>query len=259
MADQTKTYEGVPAGAVFEAAQKSLRSLNYAIKKEDHSTLSITAKAGMTMKSFGQQILLSVVEVGSATELAIKTSSGQVSDWGEGKTIINAILSNIDTEISKIRSEGRISPVRPAVYSMGAVSHQKSEVETNPTSKKENTSGGSWPFRVVAVVAALWLINTEAGSKFLSSIFGSFGVETDISKYDCQKVASLFKGESLQNAFGGSFKIIQVTSVKEISKTSTMIVCTGEMGLSNGTSQMMRMRVEKGEDTSEILYRAEPL
>lgn len=259
MADQTKAYEAVPAGAVFEAAQKSLRSLNYAIKKEDPSTLSITAKAGMTMKSFGQEIVLRMVEVGSATELVIKTSSGQASDWGEGKAIIGAVLSSIDTEIAKIRSEGRISPVTPMVYSMGAVSHQKAEAVTTAASKRESASGGSWAFRVIAVLGVFWLINTEAGSKFLSSILGSFGVETDINKYDCQKVASLFKGEALQNAFGGSFKIIKVSSLKEVSKTSTMIVCTGEMSLSNGTSQQMRMSVEKGGDSSEILYRAEPL
>lgn len=111
----------------------------------------------------------------------------------------------------------------------------------------------------MAALAILWLINTEAGGRFLSSIFGSFGVETDIAKYDCQKVSSLFKVKPYKNAFGGSFRIITISSVKEVSKTNTMIVCTGEMGLSNGTTQIMRMSVEKEMTLQRVLYRAEPL
>ena len=78
MAAQTKIYEGIPAGAVFEASQKSLRTLKFTIKKEDSTALSITAKSGMSMKSFGQDVSLIIVEVGPATELTVKTSSGQL-------------------------------------------------------------------------------------------------------------------------------------------------------------------------------------
>lgn len=161
MADQTKIYEGIPAGAIFEASQKALRSLNSTIKKEDSTALSITAKTGMSMKSFGQEVVLKMVEVGPATELTIRTSSGQISDWGEGNSIIDGIISNIDVEVSRIRAEGRISPVAAKVYEMGQISQQKLEASTEPTSKKESKSGGSWVFRVMAALAALWLINGD--------------------------------------------------------------------------------------------------
>ena len=152
MAAQTKIYEGIPAGAVFEASQKSLRTLKFTIKKEDSTALSITAKSGMSMKSFGQDVSLIIVEVGPATELTVKTSSGQLSDWGEGKAIVDSIISNIDVEISKIRAEGRISPAAPAVYGMGQISQQKSEPNVESKGKKDSSSGGSWVFRVMAAL-----------------------------------------------------------------------------------------------------------
>ena len=259
MATQKKLYEGIPAGAVFEASQKSLRRLDLKVVKEDPRSLSITAKSGMTMKSFGQDLVLTMVEIGQATELTIKTSSGQAVDWGEGKSILNNLLSCIDSEIAKIREEGRIAPVAAPVYGMGQAPQLAPAANVAGASQKESKSGGSWVFRIIGILGFLWLINTEAGSELLSSLIGSFGVETDIAQYDCDKVADLFKGENLQNAFGGNFKIIQVRSPQEVSKTATKIVCTGQMDLSNGTAQNMRMTVEKGSSAAEILYRAEPI
>lgn len=259
MASRSKLYEGVPAGAVFEAAQKSIRILDYKLKKEDTAALSIEAKSSRTKKTFGLGITLAMKEVGNATELTIKTSAGQITDWGEGDEVIGSILSHVDAVIEEIRAEGRIVPTKATVYGMGEVPQRPPTPAAVSVPQAEKSSSGSWILRIVAVAGVLWIINTDAGKEFLSSIIGSFGVETDIAKYDCEKVAKLFRGESLQNAFGGKFKIIDITSLKQFSKTDTMIVCTGQMDLSNGTNQKMRMTVERKDESSQVLYRAEPI
>lgn len=259
MASRSKLYEGVPAGAVFEASQRSIRVLEYKLKKEDTAALSIEAKSSRTKKTFGLGITLAMKEVGNATELTIKTSAGQITDWGEGDEVIDSILYHVDAVVEEIRADGRIAPVKAIVYGMGEVSQRSPTPAEASAPQAKKSSSGSWILRIVAVAGVLWIINTEDGGKILSSIIGSFGVEADIAQYDCDKVAELFRGENLQNLFGGTFKIISVTSLKQLSKTETMIVCTGQMDLSNGTRQEMRMTVENKDESSQILYRAEPI
>lgn len=203
-------------------------------------------------------------EVGRATELRFATSSVRLNDWGEGKKIIEDLNIQIDIEIGKIRADGRISPVVKPTYVFGhvaqpnfsgAITSQAIEV----SAAKKRGSGGKWILRIVAAFGLIWLLSSEEGRKFIYNLFRTFNVETDIEKYDCEKVASLVRGETLQNNFGARFEIIAISSLNQISKTSERIVCSASVSLSNATTQRMRLTVEKGPSTSEILYRIEPL
>lgn len=258
MASEVRSYDGVPVGALFEAAQKAVRNSTLKLVSEDPRLYAIEAKSGTSLKSFGQEVRISMAEIGMSSELSITTSSGQLTDWGEGRKMIDGLYEDIDANIAQIRSEGRITASAP-VYGMGQASRapDRAPPPAAPEKKEKASEGGSWFVRFVMVAGVIWLINTESGSNFIRSLLSGISVERDVAKYDCDKVAGLFKGEKLQNAFGGSFKIVKVSNTKQVSKTLTKITCTGMMDLSNGKTQEMRMTVEKS--GSDIMYRAEPV
>lgn len=262
MSEETRLYEGVPFGAVFEACQMALRELKISIMEENKAERRIFAKTGLTMKSFGQTIVLKMEEVGQATELKLDISSGQASDWGEGKKLMDGLIYQVEREIQKIRDAGRIAPVEPVKYGFGETTPSPPPVDQRSPSAhpvETKSSGGNWPLRILIAGGMFWLLFTSSGADFASSILKSFTVETDIAKYDCDKAASLVKGESLQNAFGAQFKVLEVSSLSQVSKSADRIVCSGAVDLSNGRSQRMRITVEKGSNSSEIRYRIEPM
>lgn len=291
MADKLRTYD-VPAGAVFEAAQIALRQLKLKIKTEDLAEKVISASSQWTIKSFGQDITLRMSEVGMRTELAISTSSGQLTDWGEGQQIIARILVRIDVELERIEAEGRISRPKPQVYSFAesvakpssspislpppqvpaSIPWEKQTATvapiapppppqhvTQPAVVEAKSSGGNWLMWSLILGGLFWLFFTAAGKEFLSSFMKSVWIETDIAKYDCDMAGTLIEGESLQNIFGGRFTVIQVSSLSEVTHTEEKIVCTATVDLSDGRAQQMRITVEKGANAGEILYRAEPI
>lgn len=284
MTIETKAFPGVPAGAVFEAAQKSLQSLNFTPDKEDQASLTITMRSGGSWNSFSKGFTLSMEEVGTATELTITISPAQPVGDKENDETIARIFDHVSKEIDKIRDEGRIAPPPPQViapiYTMGQVTPSASqpkiaapqsapseqaaapippEVSAQPEKKSESSSsGGSAFFRVVFAGAAIFLLFTDTGKAYLSSFLKTFTLETDVAKYDCDMVADLVKGERLQNVFGGTFSIVSISTPRQVSKTDDRIVCNANMDLSNGRSQSMRMTVEKGGSSGEIRYRVEP-
>lgn len=257
-----KTYYGIPLGAVFEAAQKSVRTLDFNIKEENISDRTIIANSKVTMRSFGQEIVLKMNEIGLATELDIAALSGQLSDWGEGDKLIENILSEIDVEIQKIRNAGRIKPIEASKFGFGESIAQTPMLNNQATTgspPEKKGSGENWVLKVSAAGGLFWIFFTSSGAEFASSILGSLTVETNISQYDCEKAASLVTGESLQNVFGGQFRIIAVSDLKQVSATNKRIECTGVVDLSNGTSPRMRITVENGSSSSEVRFSVEPL
>ena len=92
---------------------------------------------------------------------------------------------------------------------------------------------------------------------FLHEILKKINLSTDISQYECSDVVDLVKGEELQNAFGGKFKILFIEDVKLISKNNNKIICSGKLKLSNGSDQIMKLSVTKNSD-SEIYYEVSP-
>ena len=70
-------------------------------------------------------------------------------------------------EIGKMFDEGRIARPDPMVHKMGQ-SPQPAAAVAPKTVEKKPSNAGNWVFRVLAGLAALWLINTDAGSDFLA-------------------------------------------------------------------------------------------
>tara|TARA_B110000879_G_scaffold188460_1_gene251140 strand:- start:1329 stop:1679 length:351 start_codon:yes stop_codon:yes gene_type:complete len=112
-------------------------------------------------------------------------------------------------------------------------------------------------FRILAVLGIVWFINSEEGQKLIAPFIESINLNTDISQYECSDVVKLVKGEELQNAFGGRFKIIFVNDVELISKNEEKIICSGNLKLSNGTNQTMELSVTKTAE-NEIYYEVTP-
>lgn len=253
MAKDWKKFEGVPAGAVFEATQNALEKLQLTIKKANPSNFDIVATSKKTSKTYGLTINISMSEMAGATTINLETASGQITDWGEGAEVINALQDLVDAEVEKIRSEGRIAAPQAPVYHMSA---QPQAPAASPV--KEKKGSGNWLGRALFVGAVIWLFVSDTGKDILSNVLGSISVETDISAYDCKKLAGLFEGGDLQNAFGGKFKVISVTDLEEISRTDAMFSCRGTMSLGNGTTQDMTMTIENDGD-DQILYKAMPI
>lgn len=120
MAEQTYSLVAVPAGAVFEAAQKSLRSLNFKIRLESAEGLHLEAKKPGTFTSSAIDIQIDIGEVGHASELRISAKSAALLDLKGPHLALESLKRAIDQHIDEIRDEGRISdPVAPQ-YSMGS-------------------------------------------------------------------------------------------------------------------------------------------
>ncbi|HEX5763359.1 MAG TPA: hypothetical protein VFY04_09590, partial [Solirubrobacterales bacterium] len=98
--------------------------------------------------------------------------------------------------------------------------------------------------------------NTEAGSEVLASIFGGLGNETDITKYDCDKLARMTKGQELLNVFGGKFEVISVGPLKQVEKTASTFACAGDLVLNSGETKTATIRV-KQMPNDELFYSVE--
>ena len=115
-----------------------------------------------------------------------------------------------------------------------------------------------WIIRVVVVLGIIWFISfSENGKEITSSLYKSLNLNTDISQYECSDVVDLIKGKELQNAFGARFKIVFIEDVKLISQNNNKIICSGDLKLSNGTNQRMKLSVSKSSD-NEIYYEISP-
>lgn len=114
-------------------------------------------------------------------------------------------------------------------------------------------------FRATVLAAgALFFVFTEDGRQIANDFLKSMSVETDIAKYDCDMVSDRLDGESLQNVFGGKFRIVDISSAKLIKHDAREISCRARVTLSNGTEQTMRLSVRRVDD-DRIFYEARPL
>ena len=114
----------------------------------------------------------------------------------------------------------------------------------------------NWVFRILGVCVVGWLLLTSDGQDFINSLLKGVSLETDVTKYDCQMVADLVKGEELQNAFGMKSKILKLENLSQTSKTSDKIMCDAMVTTSTG-KQSMEISVEKA-GSNEIMYFVQP-
>lgn len=77
---------------------------------------------------------------------------------------------------------------------------------------------------------------------------------TEISCHDLGKVA---KGQSLRNAFGASSRVLDVISVKQVSRHMSQVTCSAKVLLSDGQRATLRIKVSdfKGEKLYEFSTR----
>jgi hypothetical protein len=242
--------------AVFEASKASLRALDLILITSDPAALAITARTETTLTTWSREFALAMREADTVTELTFSTRDRSLfRNHGNAHVLLNKLAAQNDAEIGKMFDEGRIARPDPMVHKMGQ-SPQPAAAVAPKTVEKKPSNAGNWVFRVLAGLAALWLINTDAGSDFLASIFGGLGVETDITKYDCDKLAKLTDGQELLNVFGGKFKVISVGPLKQVEKTETTFACAGDLILNTGKTQVATIRVKKMPN-EEIFYSVE--
>ena len=254
MAKEKQVYEGVPAGAVFEASQRAIRSLDLEIEAEDLTRGQIFAERKKTIWNEALEITLSMSEVGSATELRVSTEPEGFID-SDGKDLASRILNLISNELEKIRKEGRISTVTaPKSYTFGqnvapTVAAQAAPARSSrkkEAAEKKKSSGGVG-FGVPVLIGLYWLFLTDSGQDFRSSLSSSVPAGGDISAYDCDRLARYFEGRSVQNLFGAQSRVLEITNLTEIVKSEDRVRCNAAATLSNGRTQRVRLQVYKSE------------
>ena len=107
--------------------------------------------------------------------------------------------------------------------------------------------------KIFFLAAVIWYFFIN-DSFMLSDLFEP----TDVTSYDCERLANYFEGRSLQNIFGGSFKVLEINDVQTISRTEDRLRCHGTVMLSNGSRRRMSMQVYKSEK-GRTLYEIRPI
>jgi len=79
------------------------------------------------------------------------------------------------------------------------------------------------------------------------------GTYSSIADTTCIKMQREAKGAKLKNNFGGTFKILDVTNSKEISRTLDKLVCLGDLKLDNGRRNS-KLRMELTEEDGGFWY-----
>jgi hypothetical protein len=153
----------------------------------------------------------------------------------------------INTDLQRIN---RLATTAPNTNSDDSTRKDREKIEATSSDKASN-----FVIRILGAIAVAWLIFTEDGQSIIKSIFKGAAVETDITKYDCSKVADLIKGTELQNAFGVKSKILKLENLKQTSKTAEKIVCEALTTTSRGKN-LMEIYVEKA-GNNEIIYSAQ--
>ena len=95
----------------------------------------------------------------------------------------------------------------------------------------------------------LGILNFGVGN-FDGSTNLTFKSINDTTCYDVQRSA---KNTKLKNAFGGEFKILQVSNSEKISRTKNKLVCLGDVKLDSGMESKLRMVVT--EEDGQIWYK----
>lgn len=96
MAKESFHYLDKDSGSLFSAALKAVTDQGMKLKFTDRAGGVISCDSKWSMKSFGQQINLTVTTANPGARLIINTICGQAHDWGEGKSLIQKIKVTVD-------------------------------------------------------------------------------------------------------------------------------------------------------------------
>ncbi|AWY43744.1 hypothetical protein DKY63_29025 [Pseudomonas putida] len=98
MAQDTFHYPDTDRNLLYSAVLKSVAELGFKLKFSDRAGGVISCDSKWSMKSFGQQINLTIATGSPGAVLTISTFSGQAFDWGEGKSIIQSLKNAVDKQ-----------------------------------------------------------------------------------------------------------------------------------------------------------------
>ncbi len=174
VAEAKNIFEGVPPGAAFEAAQRALRELSLDVLDEDHARRQIYAERQKTFWKEYAEIDLRVSEIGQTTEVRVKKSPKSMLDM-QGKEIVNDILSKVESELNKIKSEGRLSDysfgqVPSAAPGEGLPAMRRPQASRKKEEEKKKSGGGLSILQVIGLILVVhfffgweWLGNLTTG------------------------------------------------------------------------------------------------
>jgi hypothetical protein len=92
-----------PYAEVFEAAKKALEDCNFEVKEANEKTGEISASAGMTLLSWGENIDISISEIGkNQTRVGIYSGAkAQFIDWGKSEKNVHKFFAALDRRLRK--------------------------------------------------------------------------------------------------------------------------------------------------------------
>ena len=143
-------------------------------------------------------------------------------------------------------------------YDDDEIVERKSEESLNRVSgkkyKKRASSGKFNPLTKVIIFAFISFIVILVLKGINVNDFNIFsGTYSSIKDTTCIKMQREAKGAKLKNNFGGTFKILDVTNSKEISRTADKLVCLGDLKLDNGRRNS-KLRMELTEEDGGFWY-----
>ncbi|WP_406226964.1 hypothetical protein ACI7YU_18295 [Pseudomonas siliginis] len=96
MAKDSFHYLDKDRGSLYSAALKAVAEQGMKLKFTDGAGGVISCDSKWSLKSFGQQINLTIATGSPGATLTINTICGQAYDWGEGKSLIQKLKFAID-------------------------------------------------------------------------------------------------------------------------------------------------------------------
>jgi len=88
---------------VFDAAKKALEDCNFKVKEANKKTGEITASAGISLVSWGENIDISISEIGkNKTRVGIYSGAkAQLVDWGKSEKNVHKFFAALDRRLRK--------------------------------------------------------------------------------------------------------------------------------------------------------------
>lgn len=102
MAKDSFHYVDKDFGSLYSAALKAVADQGMKLKFTDRAGGVISCDSKWSMKSFGQQINLTIATDNPGALLTINTICGQAYDWGEGKGLIRELKCAIDAHFEAL-------------------------------------------------------------------------------------------------------------------------------------------------------------
>ena len=92
------------------------------------------------------------------------------------------------------------------------------------------------------IAAGFWAYSTGRLDSWIAQFELS---DKSISEIQCEELAKVARGQTLQNVFGTSFRVLKVSSVSKVSSTNTQLTCRAKVLLDTGDQRNMTIKVKE--------------